>query len=383
MALFKFRMGIMLFLKSQGFKVIAIAPPDMYSKKIMAAGIRFFPVKLGTHGTNPLKDALFFLQLLRLYTQLKPSIIFHYTVKPNIYGNLAARLAGRIPSISIVPGRGYSFHKNDWLFKLVKLFYRLSLGYSREIWFLNEEDRQFFVSERMVDSPKTVVLPGEGVDTSFYTPGDAKNTPEKDGLTFLLSGRMLWEKGVGDFVEAARLVRKKYPSSKFHLLGFLDPDDTRVVPVNTIQEWVAEGIVSFMGVAEDVRPYFHKADCFVLPSFYGEGLPRTLLEAASMEIPIITSDHRGCRRAVIPGESGFLCKPCDVAGLAGRMMDLIQLPVEKRIEMGRKGREFVQNEYEEQLLVAFYTSKVEQLLNHSFYFNGLKKTTKNPVMLAE
>jgi glycosyltransferase involved in cell wall biosynthesis len=351
MALFKFRLGVMQFLKNQGYHVIAIAPADSFTDKIVQSGIQFIPVKLGSHMKTPISDVKLFIHLLKLYKKLKPAFIFHYTVKLNIYGNLAAHLAGKIPTISVVPGRGYSFHKRNWLYRLVKLFYRFSLRCTREVWFLNEEDRDFFVSEGMVEKGRTAVLPGEGVNTSYYTPRKVKRVAKQDGLTFLLSGRMLWEKGVGDFVEAARLVLKKYPSTKFHLLGFLDPQDDRVVQVEKIQEWVADGTVSFMGVAEDVRPY------------YGEGLPRTLLEAASMEIPLITTDHRGCKRAVVHGENGFLCRIRDVNDLATKMMDFIRLTPDKRKKMGNLGRKLVQEQFEEELLKSIYFEKLKEVLH--------------------
>lgn len=383
MALYKFRLGIMLFLKNTGYDVIAIAPYDSFSEKIVHAGLRFIPIKLGTHTTNPISDASLFIHLLKLYKQLKPAFIFHYTVKLNIYGNLAARLVGNIPTISIVPGRGYSFQKKNWLYSLVKLFYRFSLGCTKEVWFLNDDDREFFVAEGMVEPARTTVLPGEGVDTSYYTPSKVKRVSKQQGLTFLLSGRLLWEKGIGEFVKAARIVLEKYPSTKFHLLGFLDPQDARVVPVEIIQEWVAEGTVSFMGVAEDVRPFFRKADCFVLPSYYGEGLPRTLLEAASMEIPLITTDHQGCKRAVIHGENGFLCKVRDTDDLAQKMLDFIRLTPEKRKKMGKQSRDFILEQFEEKLLVSFYFDKLNEVLQLPRLISVNSEKVNSPFQVAK
>ena len=363
MALYKFRLGAMLHFKQLGFEVIAIAPDDNFGPKIKKKGIQFIPVDMDTHQTNPFRDIRLLLHFYQLYRQLRPSIIFHYTIKPNIYGNLAAKFAGSIPTISIVPGRGYTFQKVNWLFRLVKMLYNVSLRYTKEVWFLNKEDRNFFINEGLIPDKKATVLPGEGVDTSYYSPSQYAASDSKDGITFLLSGRMLWEKGVGEFVQAARIVLKKYPTTKFHLLGFLDPKDKRVVPVETVQKWVANGIVSFMGVAEDVRFYFEQADCFVLPSYYGEGLPRTLLEAASMEIPLITSNHRGCRRAVIHGENGFLCQPKDPIDLANKMMEFIQLSKEEQKVMGKKGRQLIKSKFDEKILVDIYTKKIEELLN--------------------
>lgn len=358
MALYKFRLGVMLFLKNQGYQIIAIAPSDSFSQKIVQLGIQFIPVKLNSYKKNPIADIKLFINLLILYKQLKPIFIFHYTVKLNIYGTLAAYIAGNIPSISVVPGRGYSFQKKNWLYRLVNIFYRFSLGYTREVWFLNEEDRDFFVTEGMVERRKTIILPSEGVNTEYYAPRRVMRSKIQDGLTFMLSGRLLWEKGVDEFVKSARLILERYPKTKFHLLGFLDPLDKRVVPAEKIQEWEVEGIVKFMGVAEDVRPFFINVDCFVLPSYYGEGLPRTLLEAASMEIPIITTSTQGCKDAVSVGENGLLCEPRSVNDLVEKLVTFIELSTADKIRMGKAGRKKVKQQFDEKFVIRQYLSKI-------------------------
>ncbi len=367
MALYKFRLGSMLELQEQGFKIIAIAPKDAYSEKIAHQGIQFVPLLLNSYRTNPLGDLLTFIHLTILYFQFKPFLIFHYTIKPNIYGNLAAFLAGRIPSISIVPGRGYSFHREDWLFAWVRYLYRISLRFAREVWFLNEEDREFFVQGDMVQAHKTVVLPGEGVNTRYYVPNKMKSPSPGKNLNFLFSGRMLWEKGLQEFVDAARIVRQQYPECHFYLLGFMDKTDRRVVPEETVKDWEREGVVGYLGEVVDVRPYFAKADCFVLPSYYGEGLPRTLLEAASMGIPLITTHHRGCKRAVVEGLNGFLCPAGNAQALAEKMLDMSRLPLHERQAMGERGRALVIAEFDEGILIQHYLGKVWEVIETSVY----------------
>ncbi len=355
----------MLALKQKGAKVIAIAPPDQYSEKISALGISYIPVEMEAHRARPWNDLIYFGKLLRLYLKIKPSLIYHYTVKPNIYGSLAAFLAGRIPSVCMAPGRGSSFEKKGGLFYLTRLLYRLTLRFNREVWFLNEEDRRFFVRERMIAHKKTLVLPGEGVDTEFYSPTDrSSGAPlnRQAAFNFLLSGRMMWQKGVGVFVQAARLVRRHYPHTQFQLLGFLDSSDQRVVPSAQIEEWEKEGIATYLGEAIDVRPFLRQADCFVLPSFYGEGLPMTLLEAASMSLPIITTDHPGCHRAVADGLTGMLCRPNDAQSLAEKMIAMLQCTLAERLDMGKKGRELIVRHFEESIVVNHYLSKSTLLL---------------------
>lgn len=363
MALYKFRMGAMQALTRHGYEVIALAPTDVYSEKIRQAGIRFIPMDMAIHEANPVKDIVLFWKLLRLYKKLRPSLIFHFTIKPNIYGTLAAKIAGSIPSVSVVPGRGFTFQKKNWLSRLVRWMCRISLRYAKETWFLNEEDRQFFIAEGLVKPDATCVLPGEGVDTRHYSRSESAAPKKEDGFTFLFAGRLMWEKGVGVFVEAARMVCRQHPAARFQLLGFLDPTDSRVVPQTILQQWVEEGIIEFLGETMDVRPFFQQADCFVLPSFYGEGVPRTLLEAASMELPIITTNHRGCNRTLVDGISGFLCTPNDAGSLAEKMKAMLALSPLERFSMGQQGRNLAVTVFDEGILASHYIECVGRYIS--------------------
>lgn len=239
----------------------------------------------------------------------------------------------------------------------------LSQKFSVGTWFLNQEDRDFFITEGIVESNKTLILPGEGVDTSYYKPkSSGKSNKINNGCRFLLIGRLLWEKGVGVYAEAAKLALKKYPDVKFFLLGYLDENDHRVVPLDIIQAWEKEGVLEYLGSAEDVRSLLGDTDCFVLPSFYGEGLPRSLMEAASMAIPIITTDSRGCREAVEDGVNGYLCRPENVHDLADKMLKFIALSEKERQEMGKKGRERMVAKFQESFVVSIYLHKIGELL---------------------
>ncbi len=362
MALFKFRLGIMVELKQLGFKVYAIAPPDVYSKKLVEKGIEFIPIPTIPYETNPLKDLFFFFRLYKIYQKIQPGLIFHYTIKPNIYGTLATMCLG-LPSFSIVPGRGHAFHKKNWLFYVAKLLYKYSQKHAVGIWFLNEEDRDFFVEQSIVPLSKTMVLPGEGVNTTYYSVKEFRKKKNQETTTFLLLGRLLWEKGVGVFAEAAQLVKEKYPNTKFQLLGFLDKSDHRVVPEKTVSGWIQNSVLDYLGEVQDVRPYLAQSNCFVLPSFYGEGLPRSLMEAASMQIPLITTAHPGCSRAVLNGINGYLCKPKDSLDLAERMIQFIELTNSEKLEMGNTGRSLMQEQFEEKLIVDIYLRKMGEFLS--------------------
>ncbi len=216
-----------------------------------------------------------------------------------------------------------------------------------------------FVSSGLVRPEKAERLPGSGVDLSRFAPTPPVARPA-DALVFLLVARMLWDKGVGEYVEAARSVRMLHPGARFQLLGFLDVDNPSAIPRAQVNAWVAEGVVNYLGPTDDVRPFLTQADCVVLPS-YREGVPRTLLEAAAMARPVITTDAPGCRDTVVDGETGFLCRPADAPDLADKLLRFITLTPEARQTMGQHGREFVEQSFDERLVIGRYLEVVAEI----------------------
>jgi glycosyltransferase involved in cell wall biosynthesis len=345
-----FRFGILERLVADGYKVITVGPADLYSAKLTAMGCEVINMPMAAKGVNPREDLFLLGQLRRLYKTVKPDFIFHYTIKPNIYGSVAARLAG-IPSIAVTTGLGYTFIQDNWVARVARLLYKAAFLSPKEVWFLNEDDRQTFLRHRLVAPGKAVLLHGEGVNTTHFCPQPA---PLADGKTrFLLVARMLWDKGVGEYVEAARQVRKQHPGAVFQLLGECGVPNPSEVTREQMAEWEREGVIEYLGTTTDVRPYLAQADCLVLPS-YREGVPRTLLEAAAMGKPLIATDAPGCRDVVVDGETGWLCPVKDAAALAGCMVQLLAMPVVERQAMGMAGRRFIVDNFDEQKAVAHY-----------------------------
>jgi glycosyltransferase involved in cell wall biosynthesis len=345
-----FRSGILKRLLADGYKVITVGPSDIYSANLAAMGCEVIDIPMAAKGVNPREDLLLLGQLRRLYKIIKPDFIFHYTIKPNIYGSLAARLAG-IPSIAVTTGLGYTFINDNWVARVARRLYKVAFLSPKEVWFLNEDDRQTFLRHRLVAPDRAVLLHGEGINTTFFSP---QPVPVSDGKTrFLLVARMLWDKGVGEYVEAARQVRKLHPNAVFQLLGECGVPNPSEVSRKQMAEWERECVIEYLGATTDVRPYIAQADCLVLPS-YREGIPRTLLEAAAMGKPLIASDAPGCRDVVIDGETGWLCPIKDASALADCMVQLLSMHVADRQAMGLAGRRFIVENFDEQKVVSHY-----------------------------
>lgn len=356
----RFRMDLFRALKD-AYEVILVAPPDDQVPRLEAAGLRFIPLhQLAAKGMNPLQELRLYRELRSIYRQERPAIIFHYTPKPNIYGSMAAA-AARIPAVAVITGLGYTF-LNGWLLRQVaSVLYRLALRGAQQVWFLNRADRGLFLQRRLVRAGKTGLLPGEGVNThETYRPERVTPALPPDGtVRFLLIGRLLNDKGVREFVEAARQLRATHPEARFLLLGYLHIQNPSAVPKDQLDDWVAKGWVEYLGSTDDVRPYIASADCVVLPS-YREGMSTTLQESAAMARPLIASDIPGCRELISDGVTGFLCKPRDAAGLAQQMARFLRLSKAEQQQMGIAGRQKMIDEFSVQQVVTVYREYIRQ-----------------------
>lgn len=358
-----FRSGLIRALVAEGYEVIAAAPRDGYSERLAEIGCRYVSLPMDNKGTLPLNDLVLTLRFWRLLRGEKPDVFLGYTIKPNIYGSIAARLR-RIPTINNIAGLGVAFGSDNWLNRLVKKLYRVGLGGASKVFFQNDDDRRLFIEEKIVRPEVTALVPGSGIDLARFS---APAMPHRsgNGFTFLLVARLLWDKGIAEYVEAARLVRSRMPDVRFQILGFLDVESRGVVPRDTMNAWIAEGIVEYLGVTDDVRLPLSGADCVVLPSYYREGTPRSLLEAAAMSRPIITTDWVGCRNVVDDGVNGYLCRPRDAADLAAKMLAMAGLEDQSRIAMGRAGRAKMEREFDEAIVVGCYLKAIKEILGRT------------------
>ena len=337
------RMNLIRALGGAGYRVSVAAPPHEAAKQLAEQGIDFFPVKMRATGTRPWSDAALLWRFLRLLRRTKPVAILGFTVKPNVYGSLAARLFG-IRVINNITGLGTAFISSGVLEALVTTLYRPALRKSDAIFFHNEEDRQLFIQKGIARSDQAIVIPGSGIDLAKYKPAPLPGT--SDSPTFLLIGRLISEKGVREFVEAARQMKAEWPNARFQLLGDLATGPRAIAP-GEVEEWVAKDGIEYLGSAPDVRPFIARADCIVLPS-YREGLPRSLLEGAAMARPLVATDAPGCRNLVEPGNTGFLCEVRSGPSLAEAMSRIAGLSSDNRVAMGKRARKMVEDRYSDE-----------------------------------
>ena len=352
--LYNFRRGQMRALQDDGdILLCGGAAGDGYEARITEMGIPFVPLPVDRRSLNPVADIKLFWTLYRWYRRERPDVVHHFTIKPVIYGSLAARLA-RVPRIiNTVTGLGYVFTSEAVgpLRRLVELQYRAALGAAHYTFFQNSEDRELFLNRRIVRDEKAGLLPGSGVDTTHFSPRERLDPPrEPASVVFLMIARLLKDKGLYEFVEAARLLKARYPQAEFQLLGARDDRNPTVVAAADLDAWQHAGTVRWLGEVADVRDAISRADVVVLPS-YREGTPRSLLEAAAMSKPLITTDAVGCREAVDVGVNGFLVPVRDAAALADAMATLHEDPGMRR-RMGQAGRAKMVRQFEEKQVIA-------------------------------
>ena len=337
--------------------MLVMAAEDEYAALLQQEGCRFVPVHFNNRTENPFTDYALYRHLKKLYKIYRPDIVFHYVIKPNIYGSLAAA-AQQIPSIAVITGLGYAFSRRNWRYFLIKVLYTQALKKTREVWFLNNEDAQFFMAQHMVAVEKTRVLHGEGINTGYFLP--AARPPQNEKFRFLMSTRLLKSKGVAIYADAARILKKKNYQVDFELIGFYEQHHPDSIRQEEIDRWQQEGLIHYSGFARDVRSFLSAADCFVFPSFYSEGVPRCLMEAASMQLPVITSDNRGCKEVVTDNITGYLCNMNNPFDLADKMEKIMQLSGDERAAMGARGRQLVLEKFNIRRIIDVYDQVLPQ-----------------------
>lgn len=353
-SMYNFRGNLMSFLVKKGYRVSVLSPYDKdFFPLIESTGAKCYDLPLSAKGTNPITDLLLIWRIRRYIKKLKPDFAFFYTIKPNIYGGLAARIC-KIPFIPVTTGLGYTFIVDNWVSKLARKLYKFSFKGAKQVWFLNNDDKKDFLKYKILQEEKTFILKGEGVDTHRFS---VKEMPSK--TSFLLMARMLWDKGVGEYVEAARLLKKDFPEVSFNLLGFLNSDNPSAINEEQMKEWVEEGVVNYLGVTKNVVPFIEQTTSLVLPS-YREGIPVSLLEAASMGRILIATNAVGCRDAVDDAVNGFLVPVKDANSLSEAMRKVILMNHEEQVAMGLAGRKKVEQEFADELVMKVYENVLKE-----------------------
>ncbi|MFD1873799.1 glycosyltransferase family 4 protein [Hymenobacter bucti] len=359
--IWNFRRGLVKALQAAGHEVLAIAPPDAYSARLESElGCRYVPILMENKGTNPVKDAQLTRRFLTIYKRERPDVVLHFTIKPNIYGTLAAKLAG-VASINNVSGLGTVFLIENLVSKVARGLYRFAFRFPHKVFFQNNDDRELFIRYGLIRPERTGLVPGSGVDLARFRPQPSSEKAADAPFTFLMVARVLYEKGIVEYFEAARQVRAALGADKVRvqLLGGLDEAGGVGVPRATFEQWLAEGTVEHLGTSDNVAEHLHRADCVVLPS-YREGTPKTLLEAAACGKPLITTNVPGCRETVEHGRNGYLCQVRSADDLAAKLLQMAQLPPQRLAVMGAASRELAEEKFDEQLVLREYLAAVAE-----------------------
>ena len=364
--IWNFRRGLVLALQAAGHEVLAIAPPDDYSGRLETElGCRYVPILMANKGTNPVKDAQLTRSFLVIYKREQPDVVLHFTIKPNIYGTLAARLAG-IPSINNVSGLGTVFLIENLVSKVARGLYRLAFRFPHKVFFQNNDDRELFIRYNLIKPDRTGLVPGSGVDLQRFQLQAPVEKPAGEPFTFLMVARVLYEKGIVEYFEAARQVRAALGAAnvRLQLLGSLDEAGGVGVPRATFEGWLTAGAIEYLGTSDHVATHLHRADCIVLPS-YREGTPKTLLEAAACGKPLVTTDVPGCRETVQPGYNGYLCQVRSADDLAAQLLAVARLPPARLAAMGAASRQLAETKFDEKLVLREYLTAVVEAVEKS------------------
>lgn len=300
---YNFRGDLLKDIKSQGYDIAVTGPNQDDADRITALEADFHEIPMRKNGMNPLADIAYTIKLIRLFRKLRPDVVMGYTIKPVIYGSVAAKMAGVKHINAMITGTGYVFISKSFkaavVKKIVSLLYRIGLGCAETVIFQNPDDMQQFVSEKLVKNSKCRLVNGSGVNMEQFVPA-----PFPDTVTFFMLSRVMASKGVREYLGAAEKVKAKHPKVRFMLLGAIEGIQDSLKP-EEVQTYIDRRIVEHFGETDDVSTYYRQCSVYVLPS-YGEGTPRTVLEAMAMGRPIITTDTPGCRETVVDGENGYI-----------------------------------------------------------------------------
>jgi glycosyltransferase involved in cell wall biosynthesis len=349
-------MNLIRSLHGEGYEIHTIAPNDDYTHQLTEAGCTHHPLKMDSRGANPVKDFALILELYSIYRKVKPDVILHYTIKPNVYGSIAAAFL-KIPVVNNVCGLGTVFLKNDLISAMAMVLYKISFRFPKKVFFQNPDDLNLFLEKRLVSKNTVDLLPGSGIDLQKFKPQLFHRNQQ---FMFLLISRLITDKGVLEYIDAVKKLKAEGVEARFQILGAKDPEHKRGIKNEIINDWITSGTIEYLGTTSDVRQFIQKADCIVLPS-YREGTPRTLLEAASSSKPIIATNVPGCNQVVEDKFNGLLCKLKDANDLADKMRNMTQLSNEELLTMGSNGRLKMEREFDESIVINKYLGALTAL----------------------
>lgn len=350
-----FRAPLLTGLQDAEYRLVAFAPLDSHAEDLRRKGVEVRAVPIARSGMNPITDARLLIRYVRMLRALRPAAYCGFTIKPNVYGAIAARIAG-VPAIANVTGLATPYLSEGLVWAVAERLYRVAFRRAHTVFYHNDEDLRLMIERKVVRPDQGRVIPGSGVNVEHFKP-DAGASPDGT-LRFLFFGRLILHKGIREFIDAVKMLRPVMPNARFQLLGNPDPGNPTSVSEQELQSWVADRIVEHLGEHRDVRPFIAQADVVVLPT-YREGMSRALLEGAAMGKPLIGTDVAGSRELIDDGTTGLVCRARDTASLADSMRRMSEMPREQLREMGRAAREKVEREFSEAVVVRAYLDALD------------------------
>lgn len=355
--IYNFRIELIKSLIKRNFEVIALANDDKYKKLILnETGIKCFNLKINSMGINPLDDLLLIKNYYKIFLKQKPDLILSFTIKPNIYGNFAAKLLG-IKTINNITGLGTIFIKKNLISAIGKILYRFSLKFSGHIFFQNEFDQNLFTDLKIINNSNHSIIPGSGIDLNFFKCNRKKNLANN----FVFLGRIIKDKGVIEFLDSALNVIKKFPGKKFILIGEFGVPNRTSIKKSQLKKYFHHPQIKFIGKSNNIKNNLKNADVLILPS-YREGLSRALLEGGAMSLPLITTNVPGCNDVVVDGYNGYLCEKKSISSLTKSILRMINNSEAERLTMGKNARILVEKKFSIENIVSIYHKKIDDLL---------------------
>jgi glycosyltransferase involved in cell wall biosynthesis len=358
-SIINFRSYLINRLAAEGHEVTVVASPDAYVEKLNAMKVRYVPWGLHRSSVNPIKELKSFLELFKVIKANKPDLVISFTIKPNTYAALVCFLLS-VPIITVVTGLGYAFSNKTmgaWVARSVML---RGLSLSSKVLVQNQADTAFIKSVNKNLDRKTDYIAGSGVDTDYFCRSSAYS--QSSFVTFSMIARMLVEKGVLGYIEVARTIKQTYPDVVFNLMGSIDIGNPSACDEGYILQCHKEKIINYIPHTDDVRPQISGSACIVLPTYYKEGIPRVLIETASMACPIIASEVPGCTDIVIDGVNGILCQPKNSQSLLAAVKRFLDMSPQDRHKMGQNGRDIVLSKFTNERVFSKYQSSIEEVL---------------------
>ncbi len=356
--LYNFHRGVIEGLRDTGYRVVCLAPTDAHSARLVdELKVEHRPLGMEGKGTSLVGEGKSLMALLMTLLKLRPRYVLNFTIKANIYSGLACRLLN-IPYTNNVSGLGTAFLHDSWLFRRVRALYGIANRGARCVFFENRDDQALFLRMGLQKSTPSVVLPGAGIDPERFA---FTEQPQSPPLTFVMVARLIADKGVREYVAAAERLHERYPQARFWLIGPSGISNRTAISDEEIAQWRARGVLHYLGEQRDVRPFLAESNILVLPS-YREGMPRTVLEAASMGRPAIVSDVPGCRSSVLPGATGWLCEAGSIDSLEQHMQACLETPREALEAAGLASRERIEREFDQAIVVRAYLGCMQHTL---------------------